>query len=132
MNIVITAIEQITPEWLTDILKRTDVLGGGQVTDIQPDTSRPFNSVVSRLSITYSGDVSAKAPDRLFLKLANPELQQKWPGRGKREVQFYRAIPDHDYGRLPLPRCYDAQSSQEGFHLLLDDLTDSHTVLRHP
>jgi thiamine kinase-like enzyme len=132
MGEVITAIEQVTPEWLTTVFDRADLLGGGQVQAIQQDTSRPFSALVSHLSVTYSGDVSNRAPRRLFLKLANPEIQRKWSGRGKREVQFYRAIPSDDYLKLPLTRCYDAQSSKEGFHLLLDDLTETHIVLRHP
>ncbi len=119
MGEVITSVEQVTPEWLTAVLDRAEL-------------SRPFGSLVSRLTVTYKGDVSARAPHRLFMKLADPDTHEKWPGRGKREVQFYNSIRQGDFARLPLPQCYDAAISDDGFHLLLDDLTESHIALPHP
>jgi hypothetical protein len=132
MSNVITDITQVTPDWLTETLRRAGVLTFGRVVTVEPDTSKPFGSIVSRLGVIYSADASADAPQKLFIKIANPELHQKYPGRGKREGEFYGAIPAADYSRLPLPRCYDAGTSDAGFHLLLDDLTDSHVILPHP
>jgi hypothetical protein len=129
---VIETVEQVTPDWLTETLRRVGGLEHGRVMAVEQDTSRPFGSVVSRLGLSYSSDAPSDAPRKLFLKIATPELHQKYPGRGKREVEFYGAIPVADYGNLPLPRCYDAGVSEEGFHLLLDDLTDSHVILPHP
>ncbi|MBZ0286932.1 MAG: ecdysteroid 22-kinase family protein [Anaerolineae bacterium] len=129
---VITDIEQVTPDWLTDRLQNAGTLTCGGVTHIDAETSRPFGSIVSRLKLTYSADAPDDAPRKLFLKVADPDAHRQYPGRGKREIEFYGAIPAGDYARLPLPRCYDAVVSDEGFHLLLDDLTDSHVILPHP
>jgi hypothetical protein len=132
MNAVITDIAQVTPEWLTETLYRTGVLPCGRVVSVLKDASRPFGSVVSNLSLTYSDTSPLHVPRHLFLKIANPELHQKYPGHGNREIEFYGAIPAGDYANLSLPRCYAAEASDAGFHLLLDDLTDSHVILPHP
>jgi thiamine kinase-like enzyme len=132
MATLITDIAQVTPDWLTESLRHAGVLDRGCVVAVDQDTSKPFGAIVSRLTVRYDEDASADAPRKLFLKMANPEIHREYPGRGKREVEFYGAIPAADYGGLPLPRCYDAGFSDEGFHLLLDDLTDSHVILAHP
>jgi hypothetical protein len=127
---VLTAVEQVTPEWLTATLHQAGALNDAVVEQVEMETSRPFGAVISKLKLYYSD--SADAPDSLFLKLANPEIHKQWPERGQREVEFYKAIPAADYGRLPLPQCYAAAFSGEGFHLLLDNLADSHQILQHP
>jgi len=132
MATIITAIEQVTPDWLTAVLRDAGALARGRVVHVDADTSNPFVSMVARLSLTYSDDTPTEAPQRLFLKIANPEIYQKWPERGKREVEFYGAIPTDDYCKLPLPRCYNAVWSEAGFHLLLDDLTVTHRIIPHP
>jgi len=46
----------------------------------------------------------------------------------KREVAFYgQAAPLMPGG--PFPRCYDAEYSSGRFHLLLEDLSETHMVL---
>jgi hypothetical protein len=132
MTDVITAIEQVAPDWLTTVLRDAGALDTGRVVNVASDTSQPFGAIVSRLTLTYSDDASGNKPTRLFLKLANPEIHQQWPGRGKREVEFYSAIPAQDYANLPLPRCYGAAFSTAGFHLLLDDLAETHISIAHP
>src|SRR5262249_9217613 len=111
---VITSMDQITSDWLTETLRQAGALERGGVSSFEADTSRTFGSLVSRLSLTYTHDASPDAPRRLFLKVSDPEVHHKWPGRGKREIEFYRAIPADDYAQLPLPRCYDAAASDEG------------------
>jgi thiamine kinase-like enzyme len=130
---VITRVEKVTPDWLTATLKDAGVLERGRVVWVETDSAQPFGSIVSHVELAYSDEAAADAPYRLFLKLANPYLHQQWPERGKREVEFYGAIPAGDYGRLPLPRCYAAAFSvEDGFHVLLDDLAETHFSIVHP
>jgi thiamine kinase-like enzyme len=129
---VITEIEQVTPEWLTGVLRKSGALERGQVAAIEKDTSRPFGSIVSRLAVNYTEDTLDSAPRRLFLKIANPETHQDFPERGRHELEFYSAIPNSDAANLPIPRCYDIAFSAAGFHLLMDDLAQTHFLVPHP
>ncbi|MBZ0280132.1 MAG: phosphotransferase [Anaerolineae bacterium] len=132
MSTVITDTTQVTPEWLTETLRRANVLPQGQVVSVDQHTSRPFGSVVSRLKLSYSDDAPSDAPPRLFLKLAEAENHQQHPERGRRESEFYGIVPVADFARLPLPRCYSAAHSTAGFHLLLDDLSETYVTIPHP
>jgi hypothetical protein len=129
MGQVITDIAQVTPVWLNSVLQQAGGLGHGPVTDIEFDTSRPFGAVVSKLTVIGAEN---QPTHRLFLKLADAETHQQWPGRGSREVEFYGAIPAEHYARLPIPRCYHAGWLEAGYHLLLDDLTTTHKIIPHP
>jgi len=129
---VLTDVEQATPEWLTAALREAGVLDKGMAEQVEIDTSRPFGAIVAYLKVRYSSDAPMNAPSSLFLKVANPETHSKWPERGKREVEFYNAIPAADYSRLPVPRCYGAAFSLDGVHLLLENLADTNTILQHP
>ncbi len=79
----------------------------------------------ARLQIFYSPDASGKLPASLFLKICKEGSALF----GDSEVQFYTSIassmPDP-----PMPCCfhsaYDAASSR--YHLLLQDLTETHQV----
>lgn len=130
MGEVITDITQVTPEWLTETLRSAGVLARGRVTSVETDISRPFGSVISHIKLRYSDDMAA--PSRLFLKFADQESHAWFPERGRREVEFFRAIPVADFARLPLPRYYAVAHSVDGFHLLLDDLSETHVIVPHP
>ncbi len=132
MTPVVTTSEQVTPDWLTEALRRAGILESGRVVGVDTDTSRPFGAIVSRLKVHYSGDAPANVPTLLFLKTGDPETHHQWPERGKREVEFYGAIPASDYGKLPLARCYGVGWSEDGYHLLLDDVSATHGSIPHP
>jgi thiamine kinase-like enzyme len=130
MTGVVTRAEDITPEWLTTHLRKAGTLDHGEVISVEKNISQPFGSIVARLTISYSANAPETAPQRLFLKYANADSHREHPERGRNEIHFYRFAgnsPD-----LPIPRCYDATYSDEGFHLLLDDLAHTHFQIAHP
>jgi len=62
------------------------------------------------------------------LKATRSGLDASLQSVGEREVAFYRrAAPLMPGG--PFPRCYDAEFPAGRFHLLLEDLSDTHMIL---
>ena len=92
---------------------------------------RSFATVLShifRLRLTYDGDGS-DAPATLVLKAGLAD-RAGGPWRpGQREVAFYRQVAVSTPDGMLL-RCYDTHADAETgtWHLLLEDLTDSHRV----
>ncbi len=85
-------------------------------------------STIVPLRAEYSPDAPSEAPTRLLLKATRAGLDASLPSVGEREVAFYRqAAPLMPGG--PLPRCYDAEYSSGRFHLLLEDLSETHMIL---
>lgn len=129
MKNVVTTPEQVTPEWLTSVLRKNGFLNRGKVINIENKlTKRLVLSVVSRLEVSYSGDSSAFAPSKLFLKMPRPDLPPAFSSEHNgKEVEFYRTIA-REMNDPPFIRCYDASYSSESgkFHLLLDDLSETH------
>jgi hypothetical protein len=84
-------------------------------------------STIAPLHVEYSSDAPAEAPARLLLKFTRSGLDTSLQSVGEREVAFYRqAAPLMPGG--PLPRCFDAQYESGRFHLLLEDLSETHMV----
>jgi hypothetical protein len=128
----------VSRTWLTSALRDAGSLAAGEVRDVRVLSSRPTPvSTVTRLAVGYGTDAPGSAPTRLFLKTPKPELPREVSRQlGEREVRFYRdlapAMPE-----VPLVRCYSAACSPTdggGWHLLLDDLTDTHAPVasQHP
>ncbi|HMF54985.1 MAG TPA: aminoglycoside phosphotransferase family protein [Pyrinomonadaceae bacterium] len=126
---VITSAGEVTPQWLTETLRRNGFLDSGSVESVSLNESRTLTvSIISHLEIEYSRDAPSIAPKRLFLKISNPEFQ---PGGAREylpnEFKFYNVVsglmPDP-----PLPRCFDAAFSEKAgsTHLLLEDLSETH------
>jgi hypothetical protein len=128
-----TSAVQITPAFLTSILKSAGALGRASVTaiDVEPlaaETS--FNAQLARVYLTYDRQ-EPKAPRSVIAKLptANPELQQHAAvfQPGAKETWFYR----YGAARSPLnvPRCYfNAVHDATGESvLLLEDLAPADT-----
>lgn len=120
------------PEYLTEVLRRCGVLADGDVTDAAVESSRAtIVSRIVRLRLSYDGG-GAGAPASLILKTGLPErADARWKA-GQREVGFYTQVAATTPG-LPLPRCLDAVWDEDtrDWHLLLEDLTDSHFTLTH-
>jgi hypothetical protein len=126
-------IAELTPAWLTEVLRREHLLKDGRVIAIESHPTSAFNSHTLHLQPTYaqSGELvvpAAAPPSRLLLKCSLPV---EWAQRaGGREVAFYEmvaALPDHPAMIVPCyDAAYDAQSGNS--HLLLQDLSDSHVV----
>lgn len=129
METVITAPEQVTPEWLTSVLRKGGFLKRGKVISVQNKLTKPLIlSIVSRLEVNYSADTLVSAPTKLFLKISRPDLSKTiFPYPHSKEVEFYSTIAC-EMNDPPFIRCYDAAYSPEDdkSHLLLEDLSETH------
>ena len=73
-----TQFANVTPQWVTKILKSTGQLQHGSVTRV---TSHPFSDVpfgapkLRRLEITYSANTVCQVPGHLILKIAKKEKE---------------------------------------------------------
>jgi hypothetical protein len=116
-------------EHLTEAFRRAGVLGDGRVCDVTVESARPtLVSHISRLRLRYEGAAPA-APVTVILKTGQPDSGGGRWNAGAREVAFYRQVaPAMTTHRAP--RCYDACSNEDTrtWHLLLEDLTDTHFV----
>src|SRR5262245_31507106 len=119
----------IEPKQLTAMLRTADVLPEGRVTSVRSVHSFPtVLSHLHRLRLEYEGD-AASAPRHLYLKTGLPGSAGAAMDSGRREVAFYTTVAPATPAGL-LPRCFDAQAAPDGatWHLLLDDLTDTHFI----
>lgn len=116
-------------EQITEALRRSGALGGGRVTEVAVEKSFPtILSYIYRLRLTYEGSHDG-APQSLTLKtgLVGAPVGD-WLG-GRNEVAFYSKVASSTRGGILL-RCFDAQwdDDTKDWHLLLEDVTDSHFV----
>jgi hypothetical protein len=115
----------VTVEWLTAVLTRSGALTGGRVETFALTTKQRELSANARLQLTYTAGSQGTLPPRLFLKMVVLDMEDEFFGPS--EVDYYT----RDYVGLagaPLLRCYDGVYSEEQrrYHLLLDDVSDSH------
>jgi len=125
--VVVTGPEDLVPEQLTERLR--GALPVGRVTAVHAGERRTtILSTIVPLRVEYSPDAPSEAPTRLLLKATRAGLDASLQSVGEREVAFYRqAAPLMPGG--PLPRCYDVEYSSGRFHLLLEDLSETHMLL---
>src|SRR5262245_40037430 len=118
------------PDYLTDALRRSGALSDGRVTDAVVETTRKtVLSRIIRLRLSYDGAV-AGVPSFMILKTGLPErIDARWDS-GRQEVAFYTQVAATMSAPL-VPRCFDAawDPDTKAWHLLLEDLTESHTNL---
>lgn len=122
---VITSLDQVTAEWLTGVLSNSGALAEGSVAAFEVDTGRGNWSTNASLNVRYVDGSQGALPQRLFVKIVNADLGDEFFGSS--EVTYYT----RDYAGVegaPLVRCYDAAYSEEQrrYHLLLDDLSETH------
>jgi hypothetical protein len=119
--------EEITPAWLTALLRESGTLGDARITDIAVEPigiGVGFLGQLSRLRVRYDRS-GPELPPTLIGKL--PTLD---PGGRQicqlfkfyeREIRFYRELP----GRIPVrvPRCYASvmDVDADDFMILLED-----------
>jgi hypothetical protein len=116
-------------EHLTDALRRSGALGSGRVCNVVVENSR--NTILSRiirLRLTYYS-AADEAPRSVVLKTGLPDRRGSGWNAGRQEVVFYAQVAAVKAMDL-VPRCFDAHwdGHQNGWHLLLEDLTDSHII----
>jgi hypothetical protein len=110
---------------LTNALRRCGALGDGRVRDVVVETSH--NTILSRiirLRLAYDGPAEG-APGSVILKTGLPGRT----GDGRQEIAFYNQVASVMSVRVA-PRCFEANwaPETEAWHLLLEDLTDSHAA----
>src|ERR1700739_2844528 len=77
---------------LTEILRRSGVLGAARVCAVTVQSSRPtILSRIMRLGLTYEG-AAAEAPRSIILKTGLPERSDKTWNSGRQEVAFYTNV----------------------------------------
>src|SRR5262249_14069130 len=116
-------------EHLTDALRRSGALGDGRVCNVVVESSRStLLSNIIRLRLTYDGTAS-HAPTSVILKTGHPERIGGLWNVGRQEVAFYTQVAAVMSARL-VPRCFEAvyDTDTKEWHLLLEDLTDSHMI----
>jgi thiamine kinase-like enzyme len=128
---VLHAIDDLTSNWLTTILREKGVLSSGHVTEVKEASTNHQASLNYFLNVTYSPDATASVPKTLFLKLSRPE---RLPLTAS-EVEYYTKI----VAQTPLkitPTCYSAEHDSEkgAYHILLEDVSATHTgiSMAHP
>jgi hypothetical protein len=129
---LITSIEQVTPEVLTAILRHNGFLWErASVSGLRVVKAGETNAALHYVfEIRYRDPRSLKdAPARAFLKLSRPEYP--YPHIFEKEIKFYLDVApamQRRYKRdeLPLPFCYDAWYDEKNgrSHLLLEDLSE--------
>jgi len=117
------------PAYLTAALRKAGALDRGAVREVnvlhQRDT---IVSHIVRLGLRYVGE-SAGAPQSLIFKTAHAAFAKPLSNAGRQEVAFYTQLAP----RMPpglVPRCFDGHFDEksETWHLLIEDLTDSHEI----
>jgi thiamine kinase-like enzyme len=119
----------VEPAYLTAALRGAGVLDRGAVREVKVLHQHPaFVSHVIRLGLRYVGE-SAGAPQSLILKMPHSAYARTLANSGRQEVAFYTRLAPNVPSRI-VPRCYDGHFDDESqaWHLLLEDLTDSHKV----
>lgn len=114
---------------LTAALRNAGALDRGAVREVTVLSSRDtIVSHIARLGLRYVGE-SDGAPQSLILKMPHPAFAKTLPNAGRREVAFYTKLAPKMPARL-VPRCFDGNFDEESlaWHLLLEDLTDSHEI----
>jgi hypothetical protein len=117
-------------DYLTEALHRCGALADDRVCEAEVESSRAtLLSRIIRLRLSYDGAANG-APRSIILKTCLPErADAKW-NSGRQEVAFYTQIAAA-MAEPAVPRCFDAvwDTGSNAWHLLLEDLTDSHFTL---
>lgn len=136
MATVITDAAQVTPEWLTGLLRERRALSRGEVLRVTAgELRRTFASTVWPLQASYSRGATLGAPRRLFLKSSSPaQAPGEYDPTGPRqEVVFYDTIAPAMADPPTVP-CYHAAYDAEtgASHVLLRDLSETHAASPDP
>ncbi|MFL6546584.1 MAG: phosphotransferase [Candidatus Udaeobacter sp.] len=121
MTLYISGADQISPAWLTEVLRQSGALQQGEVEAVEYQKTDAFNSDTFHLVLRYSGEVSPAPPTQLILKRNTSESWSR--EAGAEEVKFYMlvaSLPDPPSAIIP---CYAAaydEASGNSYVLLLD------------
>ena len=116
-------------EHLTEALRQAGALGGARVCNVVVISSfQKLRSHTFRLRLDYEG-VIGDAPSSVILKMGHLDSAGRPSYANRHEIAFYRDIASALPERL-VPVCFEAveATGASGWHLLLEDLTDSHFI----
>jgi len=102
----------LSPEHLTEVLRRAGMLDDGRVSRVEAESSR--DTLVSRIvraRLAYDG-ASDGAPERLFLKTARVGGPLEGVNLWRKEIDFYDRVAAAMPAGL-VPRCFEAFSDPE-------------------
>ena len=123
-----TTLEEITSAWLTDALRKGDVIGAeatvSSLTKNRIGEDEGFTGgALVRCKLDFTPR-SESTPHSIIAKLSpsDPEQREVFKGSNRREVGFYTEIAVQ--GNLPVPECYYGSFDEEtgASILLLQDL----------
>lgn len=116
-------------ERLTEALRRSGAIGSARVGNVAVMSSlKKLRSHTLRLRLAYEG-AAGDAPDSVILKMGHLDSAGRSSYANHREIAFYRDVAPALRDRL-VPRCFEIVEATESsaWHLLLEDLTDSHFI----
>lgn len=114
---------------LTEALHRSGVLDHGRVCNVVVMSAfAKLRSHTFRLRLDYDG-TAAESPRSVILKMGHLDSAGRSSYANRHELAFYRDIAPVLPDRL-VPRCFEAIEATDTsvWHLLLEDLTDSHFI----
>jgi hypothetical protein len=114
---------------IASVLRRAGVLGEACIGSVTVTNSFPkLRSLTRRLRLDYEGP-AGDAPVSLILKMGHLDATGRPSHANRNEIAFYRDVaPALPVGLVP--RCFEAVDATDTstWHLLLEDLTDSHFI----
>src|SRR5262249_38746371 len=118
--------EQITPGWLTDILRRNGHLVQGSVIALNKECFKTLFSLFYRIEAQYSNDAIPALPSKMLLKLPLPDNEASLK-MGKDEVFVYNTLTKA-MNDPPVVPFFDAVYSpgSQRWQILMGDMSNSH------
>ena len=123
-NKVITNIEQLTPDWLTNIFKNNGYLTQGKITEIISIIPLREGSITYSLELKFSEDAQR---EELSSNIVVKTLSYDDKLLRTREAKFY-SIVAKTMSEKPIPTCYDSVFSEETglSHIILENFSRTH------
>ena len=94
------SLDDVSPEWLTEVLRDRGILAAGRVEDARLEKIGTFSAELWRVHLVYSGTDSG-APASLVLKRPAPGRQYRSAESFREEVAFYRDLAVRTPVRTP-------------------------------
>jgi len=116
-------------EHLTESLRKSGALGEARVCNVAVASSFvKLRSHTFRLRLEYEGTAGG-APGFVILKMGHLDSAGRPSYANAHEIAFYRDIAPALPARV-VPRCFEVVEATDStaWHLLLEDLTDSHVI----
>lgn len=116
-------------ERITEALRRCGAITSARVCKVAAASSlKKLRSHTFRLRLEYEGP-SGGAPSFIILKSGHLDSAGRSTYANRREIAFYRKVASVTSAQL-VPRCFEAVEATDlsAWHLLLEDLTDSHFI----